>query len=253
MTQPFILLSTQRSGSTWVIDMLNSHPRITAYGELLLEDGRGKRYGGELDLEFFDEFLEVRIGQQRNESSREILFQYLNKVYEPSEDLQALGFKLMYGQFGAYPDLKDYLIGNEIAIVHLIRVNLLDILISKETAVRRNVFHYPAEERPQEVKVRLDPGQILTRLEEQEREVERVKKRFTAFGIPYREIFYEELAADAAKFIDVLEFLGVRPLSFSLRSRLRRMNVLSQSELVSNYAEVKAVLAGSNFVSFLTS
>jgi hypothetical protein len=31
------------------------------------------------------------------------------------------------------------------------------------------------------------------------------------------------------------------------------MNVLSQSELVSNYAEVKAVLAGSNFVSFLTS
>jgi LPS sulfotransferase NodH len=29
---PFILLATQRSGSTWVVDMLNSHPRVVCHG-----------------------------------------------------------------------------------------------------------------------------------------------------------------------------------------------------------------------------
>ena len=37
----FILLSTQRSGTSWVMERLAAHPRIGSYGELLLMNHEG--------------------------------------------------------------------------------------------------------------------------------------------------------------------------------------------------------------------
>jgi LPS sulfotransferase NodH len=56
MSTRFIVLSTQRSGSTWVIDTLNSHPMVTCYSEVFLQDGSGKPRFGARDLEFFDDY-----------------------------------------------------------------------------------------------------------------------------------------------------------------------------------------------------
>ena len=47
----FVMLTTQRSGSTWVIDMLNSHPRVVAYSELFLETSKERPvWGGAKDV-----------------------------------------------------------------------------------------------------------------------------------------------------------------------------------------------------------
>ena len=53
----FVVLSTQRSGSTWVVDMLNSHPRVVAYSELFMHGGEGhSAVGREKDLPYWQTF-----------------------------------------------------------------------------------------------------------------------------------------------------------------------------------------------------
>lgn len=251
MTQPFVLLSTQRSGSTWVIDMLNSHPAVRAYGELLLENGKGKRYGGAMDLEFFDEHLQAKRRAGADISASDALFKYLDMLYQPISGQQAAGFKLMYGQFGAYPELRAYLKDSHVAIIHLIRSNLLDVLLSKESAVQRNLFHHKGDNDLEQLRFRLDANQVAKRLTESRREINRAKTTFGAFGLPYMEVRYEELTADPSKFADVLNFLGVRPPDSVLQSALRKINVAPHSELIANYNEVAAVLAETEFSEFL--
>ena len=56
----FVVLSTQRSGSTWVVDMLDSHPRVSCYGELLLPEGTGKHPVGAQDTVPLSDVLRER-------------------------------------------------------------------------------------------------------------------------------------------------------------------------------------------------
>ena len=55
----FVVLSTQRSGSTWVVDMLTSHPRVVAYSELFMHGGEGKpRWSGAQDLPYWQTYAQ---------------------------------------------------------------------------------------------------------------------------------------------------------------------------------------------------
>gem|GEM_PF-3850238 len=44
----FVVLTTQRSGFTWVIEMLNSHPCVVTYSELFLETSKERPVWGGL-------------------------------------------------------------------------------------------------------------------------------------------------------------------------------------------------------------
>lgn len=106
----FVLLTMQRSGSTWVIDYLNSHPKIVAYSEMFLENAHDKpKYGGAKDKIFWSSYLAKNREHNKLIKEKKILNQYLDSLFACEQAQQAIGFKLMYGQAGALPDLNDYL------------------------------------------------------------------------------------------------------------------------------------------------
>jgi LPS sulfotransferase NodH len=252
VTTKFVLLSTQRSGSTWVVDMLNSHVQVTAYSELLLEKGQGKpTWGGAKDLPFWSTYLSERRHGRAGPSTKAIFFEYLDEVFAPRDGVRAAGFKLMYGQAGAHDHLGGYLVSRRVRVVHLIRRNLLDIIVSKEVAAARDVYHARVGDEVPPVRVRVDASTLLDRLRWQEREAERARKRITKLELEYMEIGYEELRTDHARFDGLLEFLGVEPCAARLSSSLRPVNDARHEEVVEDYAQVKQALKGSRFANLL--
>ena len=135
----FVLLASQRTGSTWVIDTLNGHPEVTAYSELFLHGGVGyPKYGGAKDLPFYESFVGADAAEDLGSDRLE---RYLERVFRDRSNATAIGFKLMYGQATAYPGVRSYLRRHEVRVVHLVRHNLLDVVVSMNAALSRCPSH----------------------------------------------------------------------------------------------------------------
>ena len=246
----FVVLSTQRSGTTWVIDMLNSHPSVSAYGELFVLDGKGRPPWGARDMPFWETYRKHHAVNGHSDPE-DLIIRYLDRLYAPRSAIKAIGFKLMYGQSGAHPDVLDYLRARGASVIHLIRRNYLDIIISKETAVLRNLFSARDSQPVAKVKIRLDPANLIKRIEEQQREPGIGRRLLSAAGLRYVEVYYEDLAAEKRAFGSLLSFLGIAGGADALRSVMRKLNSEPQREILSNYEAVRQALEGTAYREFL--
>lgn len=249
---PFILYSTQRSGSTWVVDMLNSHPHVRAYSELFLAGGRGRpQWGGAKDLIFWETYVQRMRTEGAGPDIDSLLFRYLDELYRGTDQVSAIGFKLMYGQAGAHPKIMDYATHRDVGIIHLIRRNYLDTLISKEIAAKHGLYHARTRDTVQHTSVRLDTGDLAERLTAQEREVEQAKKGLRAQEARVLEVTYEDLRADVSRFATILGWLGVTADGLSLQSTLQRIIRKPHREVIENYADVRRAIEGTRFCQLL--
>ena len=210
----FVVLSTQRSGSTWVVDMLTSHPRVVAYSELFMHGGAGHAAvgAGEGSPVLADVHRATRAAAV---SSRPVhLWRYLGQALEERPGVDAIGFKLMYSQLTriARP-LTPALWLKRVRIIHLMRRNALDVVLSREAGEARHGVLHAREGQPVEsVRLRLRTDDLLTRLTAHERQIEGARVRFKRVGIPYTEVVYEDLVADEKQgFDELFRFLGVDP------------------------------------------
>lgn len=244
----FVLLSAQRSGSTWVIDMLNSHPRVVGYSELFVRGGVGApKWAGEKDLPHWQAFL-AEHGPPRTRVARTYwLWRYLNRVYAPRPGIEAVGFKLMYIQQSVSRPLVPALVLRRVRVIHLIRRNVIDILLSKETAAARGALHAHSGDAVATVRVRLPTENLLERITSHERHVEQVRARFVGLRLPYLEVFYEDLVRKSAEFDSLFDFLGTEPPANRLSSALQKLNPTSQEGMIENYDEVRAALEGTRY------
>jgi LPS sulfotransferase NodH len=243
----FVVLSTQRSGSTWVVDMLTSHPRVVAYSELFMHGGEGvPKWGREQDLPYWQTFIRERRGGRV--ARPYWLWHYLGRVFEERPGIDAIGFKLMYSQLTriAKPLLPALWL-RRVRIVHLMRRNALDVVLSKEAGeARRGVLHAREGQPVESVRIKLRTEDLLERMTAHERAIEGARVRFKRIGIPYQEVIYEDLVADQESgFASLFKFLGVEPASVS--SSLQKVNPTAHEELIENYREVRAALEGTKF------
>ncbi len=132
----FVVLTSQRSGSAWLISILRKLENTSAYGELFL--GR-KRVPGKMewDSDFaYPRFIET---EASGLAIRPLsVFSYLDELYRQPG---AVGFKLMYSQLRQYPEILAYLVRHHISVVHLVRQNHLDVVISGAVAARTGQTH----------------------------------------------------------------------------------------------------------------
>jgi len=243
----FIVLSTQRSGSTWVVDMLNSHPHVLAYSELFMHGGEGiPQWSREQDVPYWQTFVAEKGGGRLVMTFW--LWRYLDRAYTPRPGIDAVGFKLMYSQLTpvARP-LVPALWLRRARVIHLIRRNALDVVLSKEAgAARRGVLHAREGHAVEAVRIRLRTEDLLERMNAHEREIERARARFRRIGLPYCEVVYEDLVRDEESgFASLFQFLGVRAEPVS--SALQKVNPTSHEELIENYGEVREALEGTRF------
>jgi LPS sulfotransferase NodH len=254
-TTKFVLLTTQRTGSTWVRTSLNSHPEIASYGELFLERGQGFPFNAAfapLDVEFFESWLAMRARGPHPVSRARLCLTYLNHLYYRGRTESIVGFKLMYSQVRRNPALIGYLLAKRIRILHLIRRNLLDVVISAAAAQARGQAHAAGKDPVREIQIRLDPQATRHRLIQLERQVTFVRGAIRASRLPAHEMTYEDLLSDGSKFDDAARFLGVDASpGQTLTSALKKLNRKPQRQIVANWTEVERNLRAAGFAGYL--
>lgn len=243
----FVVLTTQRNGSTWVVSVLNSLDGVTAQSELFLPRPRSP------ELRWDSGFAYPRYVESRDEVGRLrpfSVFRYLDRFYASTQD--AAGFKLMYSQVKSYPETLLYLVRHKIPTIHLVRRNHLDVLIS--FAVKREIgrAHILAEgERPTDVRVELPLATLVKDLERLQRRHDIARRTLRVLRLRHLEVAYEELAADPSRFGALLAFLDVQASAELARSNIVKTRVGSQRDVVGNYEDVKGHLEGTRFAALL--
>lgn len=244
-TNNFVILSSARSGSTWLVDMLKSMDNTEAYGELFLRVARKQRtwFNGSLD---YPRFIER---QSKNGEFRPFsVFSYLDSLYNQPG---TVGFKLMYAQLCFYPEIWFYLWRHRIRIVHLVRLNHLDVLISRELVQIRQKAHFLAGQEPGRMKIHLDPEMVFRRMKKLRRNILLARILLRWFRLSHIEVIYEELVHAPLSFDSIWDFLSINTERRTPTSNLRKIRKDEQAGVISNYEEVKRALEGTAFANVL--
>ncbi|MBM2823784.1 MAG: sulfotransferase [Thermoleophilia bacterium] len=240
----FVVFTSPRTGSSWLIDLLDSHPRIAAYAELFLPGDRTTPDYGSRDIPRF----EATLAERRRITLMPHRLAYLRRLVRPRPDSDAVGFKLMYGHPHVHPGLLPYLSARRARAVHLVRENALDQIVSWETSVARGLFRAHGTDHVADIAVRIDTTALVTRIEEMERAVAAARATLRRYRIPRLEVTYKQLATEPAKELArIVASLDVEPSEWQVESSLVRMNRRPRGELIENMDEVQAALAGTRF------
>lgn len=242
---PFFVLTFPRTGSSWLMDTLDSHPRVAAYDELFYGAGGAPAHARN-DLSNFVRYRSRSVWAQRLAVLRRLA--YLRVVYRHRPGVEAVGFKLMYVQARSNPGLLPLLAFRRARAIHLIRANLLDAAVSYDVARSSGVFHAPRGETIPSALVWLDTDRLFARLEGMALDILRARSWLEQFRFPRIEVAYEDLAARPEETLEeILRFLGIGPPVDGLHSQLVPSTDQPSLRRVENPDEVRAALAGSRF------
>ena len=253
----FIILSNQRSGSTLLVFLLDSHFQIQCWSELFQKIDPNK-----LNKSHYPKHYKISWVQFYESSpTRQFLYKfrksalvnkYLDNIYTNTRDknIQAIGFKLIYSQLEAFPQVKDYIKKNNIKVIHCIRRNSLKTIISLETAKARRKF---ATREPLEtIPITLKCDNLIDRLNKMSTLIKNYSE-IRSHTNSYYEIFYEDLISNKeTESRKLLDFLGISDYRI-LTTDLLKMNPDSIEDIVDNYEELKDTLQDSEYESFLLS
>jgi LPS sulfotransferase NodH len=243
----FVVLTTQRSGSGWLVDLLDDHPAIASYAEMFrVTDTTVSDYGATAVPRF-----EVMVGPRTFSTAPGLVARrhaYVRGLARAHPEARAVGFKLMYDQTRDHPGLMSILTLARARFIHLVRRDTLSAVVSFDIASERDRWHYHAGQPVPPLRVRTDTRSLLERLQERDTEVERFRQRMARMRVAVHEVAYEDLVARREETLSaVLEFLGVPQPTRPLRSSLVRPTPARAVDLVENRADVRAALAGTRY------
>ena len=249
MSRPtiFVILTTQRSGSGWLVDLLDDHPSIAAYEELFrVTDTKVAAHGATAVPRF-----EVMVGPTTFSTSSGLVpkrYEYVRGLARSHPEARAVGFKLMYDQTRDHPGLMHVLTMLRARFIHLVRRDSLSAVISFDVASERRRWHYYSGDTTPTLRFRTDVASLLGRLEERDGEIERFRRRLARLPTPVHEVAYEDLVERHDVVLKkVLGFLGVPATTGPLRSSLVRPTAARGVDLLENRADVVAALAGTPY------
>ena len=245
----FVILTTQRSGSGWLVDLLDDHPSVAAYEELFkVTETTVPRHGASVVPRF-----EVMVGPRTWSTSRGLIlkrYEYLRGLARAHPGADAVGFKLMYDQTRDHPWLVAMLIMMRARFVHLVRRNSLGAVLSFDIAHEHDRWHHYAGEESPPLRVRTDASSLVERLARRDREIDGFRRRLARLPVHVHEVVYEDLVARQDEVLgEVLSFLDVPETSRSLRSSLVRPTRERALDRIENRDDVVAALAGTPYES----
>lgn len=217
--QKFVILTTPRTGSTFLNGLLHSHPHIICKAELLHPS---------LRKDPVDKYLQSTIWNEKDKAH----------IY-----VKAKGFKLHYEHIRGLDDL-NYFKNNNTKVIHLIRKNTLNVVLSMKLTRKIGVWggvEYPVE--PFEI----NPTDLLTRMLETELRIEQFSKVAEEFD--HMTIYYEDLCENKDYEMErCFTFLGVDFVPTRCKSIKQRTH--HQGEYISNYQELKEYFSHGKYGAF---
>lgn len=260
----FVVLSTQRSGSTYIASLLQSHPSAVCYNEIFHPEKCHYNYP------FFPEENNPEMLFIRDADPVEFLRQYVFRKY--LTPFSAVGFKLHYSQAidKRFVAMWTHLLRDkEICFIHVSRANLLKTLISLKMAQLTNVW---SMKHPAFVSNLKETG--LAALSTQD--VENIDISLT-FHLDFNEtrdffihhtqqqkiflgsirkhpvlhLTYEDFETNATEdIIRMLNFLHLKKRP--LYTKVDKQSKKKDSEVVTNYTELKAQFKETPWFEFFT-
>jgi hypothetical protein len=222
----FVILSTQRTGSSWVMDTLDQAHGVKSYLELMhTKAGNASGVVGN-DYRYFRYWRPGPLHRFRS-------WQYLDGLYDQPG---AVGFKLMYGQLRKFPELLLYFRRRKIRVVHLVRDDL-DAVISKARMKHMGIAHQRKGEKLEHAQMRLDPDRVVRDVRRIRRDRKWARRLIELVGVDSCEVSYESLCRDFGALFD---FLGL-PLQETAPRLVKTGR--SRAETVINLAEVEHTLS----------
>jgi hypothetical protein len=243
----FVIISTQRSGSTLIRTSLDSHPEIRCLGEVFLPTYKQEHsYYGSLKAQGVSKTGAIF-------RRRELVYRHLDQLYGDYPTTGATGFKVMYDQLSyrryGFPMVLSYVRKNDVRVIHLIRENSLNTCISKQFARATRTYHTDASRAQTAM-----PIDIPTLI----REIKTVEKgklrwRSVLTGLACLEVSYEDFVNNKhAVSRRLLEFLDVDS-AVHLVSPLKKLLTAPLTESVMNYRELESTLKAAGLARFLDS
>ena len=253
------ILTLGRSGSNYFVNVVNQHPQLLNYGEVLgswttvqkLVPGAVKRRFGEAVVP--DVLLgsaAVLYAAQLQRAARRLAKGESHGVKRRSR-LRSVGvkdFSLNLGRMGLASYLDDR---PDIKVIALFRRDVLDRAISYRMLERSGVVLARAgEATPRPAALRLEPEgvvELLGRIEAENRELEAMVDRLAperVLRIEYETYFHDpdvRARTDRALFA----FLGADP--FEPEVRMRKIIRRPPSEVIENWAECREAVRGTRF------
>jgi LPS sulfotransferase NodH len=239
----FVIVGIARTGSTLLLNLLNAHRGVLAFGELFRGDGR---IGW--DTAPFLRHQSPRL--MRLLETRPLDFLEREVFRRWPREIGAVGFKLFYyhARDGAQAAIWDYIRSEpEILIIHIKRLNILEQYLSLTVAHATNIWSTSGRPAAAADPIRLDPDDCRQHFEKV-RAYEGDCEAFFA-GRQVETVTYEELVADKSGVMRrICAQLGLPAEPVEARIVRQRRQPLSHA--IANYEELRACFAGSLWEDF---
>jgi LPS sulfotransferase NodH len=238
-----VILTTQRTGSTFLVECLDSHPAIHCAGELL---------NGQPDTQIAPPRGPFRylVKGARIARTGAWLPHYRLEQYYRGGLSPVRCFKAMYNQLARPFALRYLLDHREIRVIHLRRENLLSTHVSLLLMQKRRELQATQPVAP--LQIRVDPDRVIAAMRKAETCYLRFDHRFQGhriLNLTYESLFEgSRLRTETAR--RICDFLGVarKPM----QSRIIKLNPRSLRDIVTNYDELAEALSNTEFASLLT-
>lgn len=249
-----IILTTQRTGSTFLVTCLDSHPDICCLGEIL---------AGSRLYHVPPVLYRFRYGTKAYRYLRSgawwptrMMRRYLGEARLGGMELgmrPVMAFKAMYNQVRP-PWTRNFLLARkELRILHLRRENLLKVHVSSQLLkFKRDDNWKPHTTAPvAPVHIRVSPAGAIAFMRRTVAEYEAHERIFRDHGrlaLSYENMIDgQHLRAEVAR--DICRFLGIaeRPM----QSKLVKMNPERLEDMVDNYDELASAIARTEFAAML--
>ena len=273
--RPFVILSSQRSGSTFVRIWLNRHSGIHCYGEVFL--GHYKSADGfraYCEQNIWPSWL-FRLGRARLTKAlhietipRYLVEEYLNVLYygynfpapwtdiadrvntsQPRDQKPVVGFKVMYNTLAQYRPLDRWLMEQCPRVIHLTRNNLLRKYTSMVRMSVTRVAHSKDQQSARQ-KVYIDVDKFLEFAKAQTGLVREYRGRLRG-RMPYLELSYEEFLAYTVRVKkQILDFLEVENEGMPFHN-MKKIGSTRLCDDIENWEEVTARLGDTPYAIYL--
>jgi hypothetical protein len=240
-----IILTTQRTGSTFLVGCLQSHPDINCITELLV--------GAHLEPPGF-----LRTSRTGTKAARFLMSggwfptRAMRRFYASSDKPVSI-FKAMYNQVSVPWTLRYLTRNTDIHVLHLSRRNLLKMHVSQLLMpTRRNRIWEPHTTEPlPPVTTRVDPAAAV----EQMRKAQLAYQHFEDLFKAHRRlsVVYEDLIENQrlrpSEGRRICDFFRIA--DHPMQSSLIKMNPESLQAMVTNYDELAAAISRTEFANLL--
>lgn len=249
-----MILTNGRSGSNYLVDVINQHPALYNYGEVLGPWSKKRKLKKIFMLRTEEDYLRFILQNRPFFYLSQIFYYFKNRKlfeYKNASSVTLVGIK-DFGINIQRCNLQNWLIENkELKVIHLYRENQLERYVS--LVAMKNTGLVSTQSGTSTSKVLVDCHDLLRTLEIYETEMDFQFKLANALedsrliSISYENLFMGDNRAEVVG--DVFDFLGVEKIP--IRDRHQRILSSEISEKVENYSELLGALKGTKFEKYL--